>query len=108
MKALLLVGGAAQASHPNMQALYTLADAYTGLGDVEVAVVWGARLSRDARNEHYKQSAASYKQSAEVWQRVPEVGRVSPDGFDCVPPAAVERRRSQAEANVQKVWGASP
>lgn len=107
-KALSLVGEAAKASHPNMQALYTLADAYTGLGDVEATLASGTRLSREARNEHWQQSTASYKQSAEAWQRVPEVGRVSPDAFDCVPPSAVERRLSQAEANVQKVSGASP
>jgi ATP/maltotriose-dependent transcriptional regulator MalT len=97
-----LVEEAAKASHPNMQALYTLADAYAGLGDVEAARASDRRLARAIRIQHWRQSAAWYKQSVEVWQRVPEVGRVSPDAFDCIPPAAVAGRLSQAEANIRK------
>ena len=106
--AVSLVTEAAKASHPNMQALYTLADAYTGLGDVEAGHASDPRLKRNDRLQHWQQSATWYRQSAEVWQRVPEVGRVSPDAFDCVPPAAVARRLSQAEGNVQKASGAAP
>jgi len=107
-KAASLVTEVAKASHPNMQALYTLADAYTGLGDVESALASGPRLTRDARIVHWQQSAIWYKQSAEVWRRVPEVGRVSPDAFDCIPPTAVARRISQAEANMQKASATTP
>ena len=102
-KAVSLVNEATKASHPNMQALYTLADAYTGLGDVEASRAFDPRLKRDVRVQHWQQAATWYKKSAEVWQRVPEVGRVSPDAFDCVPPAAVARRLSQAEASLQKI-----
>ncbi len=101
-KALSLVGEAAKVSHPSMQALYTLADAYTGLGDVEAALASGARFTRETRNQHWQQSAAWYRQSAEVWQRVKEPGRISPDAFDCIPPAAVARRLAQAESNIRK------
>jgi len=107
-KAASLVNEAAKASHPNMQALYTLADGYTGLGDVEAAIASGSHLPREARTEHWQQSVEWYKQSAQVWGRVPEVGRVSPDAFDCVPPNAVARRLSQAEANVQKASATTP
>ena len=102
-KAVSLVDEAAKASHPNMQTLYTLADAYTGMGDVETSRASDRRLDRDERIQHWQQSATWYRQSAEVWQRVPEVGHVSPDAFDCVSPVAVARRLSQAEANVQGV-----
>ena len=107
-EAASLVNEAAKASHPSMQALYTLADAYTGLGDVEAAIASGPRLTREARIEHWQQSATWYKQSAEVWQRVPEVGRVSPDAFDCIPPATVARHFSQTEANLRKVSATKP
>jgi eukaryotic-like serine/threonine-protein kinase len=107
-KAVSLVNEATKASHPNMQALYTLADAYTGLGDVEASHAFDPRLKRDDRVQHTQQSTIWYRQSMEVWRRVPEVGRVSPDAFDCVPPAAVARRLSQSEANVQKVSGTTP
>ena len=107
-KALSLVEEAAKASHPNMQALYTLADACTGLGDVETARASDRRLAPAARLQHWRQSAAWYKQSVEEWQRVPEVGRVSPDAFDCIPPANVARRLSQAEANIQKASAITP
>jgi eukaryotic-like serine/threonine-protein kinase len=107
-KAVSLVYEATKASHPNMQALYTLADAYTGLGDVEAGHASDPRLKRNDRAQHWQQSATWYRQSAEVWRRVPEVGRVSPDAFDCVPPVAVARRLSQAEASVQKISGTVP
>jgi tetratricopeptide (TPR) repeat protein len=107
-KALSLVDQASKASHPNMQILYTLADAYTGLGDVEASHASDLRLKREVRVQHWQQSATWYRQSADVWRRVPEVGRVSPDAFDCISPTAVARRLSQAEANVQKVSGATP
>jgi eukaryotic-like serine/threonine-protein kinase len=105
-KAVSLVNEAAKASHPNMQVLYALADAYTGLGDVEASRASDPGRKRDDRGQHSQQSATWYRQSAAVWQRVPEVDRVSPDAFDCVPPAAVARRLSQVEANVQKGSGA--
>jgi eukaryotic-like serine/threonine-protein kinase len=107
-KAVSLVNEATKASHPNMQALYTLADAHTGLGDVEASRASDPRRKRDVRVQHWQQSATWYRQSAEVWQRVPEVGRVSPDAFDCVPPAAVARRLSQVEANIQNVSATTP
>jgi eukaryotic-like serine/threonine-protein kinase len=107
-KAVSLVNEAAKASHPNMQTLYTLADAYTGLGDVEASRASDPRLKRDIRVQHWQQSATWYRQSASVWQRVPEVGRVSPDAFDCIPPAAVARRLTQAEANMPKVSPMTP
>jgi tetratricopeptide (TPR) repeat protein len=98
-KALGLVEEASKASHPNMQVLYTLADAYTGLGDVDAARASDPRLPRGARSRHWQQSATWYRRSTETWLRVPEPGRVSPDAFDCVPSSAVARRLSQAEAN---------
>jgi eukaryotic-like serine/threonine-protein kinase len=101
-KAVSLVDETVKATHPNMQALYTLADAYTGLGDVEASRAADSRGKRDVREQHWQQSATWFRQSTEVWQRVPEVGRVSPDAFDCIPPAAVARRLSQAEANFKK------
>ncbi len=107
-KAVSLVNEAIKASHPNMQALYTLADAYTGLGDVEASRASDPRFKRDVRVQHWQQSATSYRKSAELWQRVPEVGRVSPDAFDCVSPTAVARRLSQAEANIQKLSAKTP
>jgi len=103
-----LVNEAAKASHPNMQVLYTLADAYTGLGDVEAARASDLRRKQGDRVQLWQQSANWYRQSADVWRRVPEVGLVSPDAFDCVPPTAVARRLSQAEASVQKISAAVP
>jgi serine/threonine protein kinase/tetratricopeptide (TPR) repeat protein len=101
-KALSLVDEAAKASHPNMQALYTLADARTGLGDVEAARASDPHRTRDARLQDWQHSVAWYKQSAQAWERVKEPGRISPDAFDCIPPSAVARRLSQAEANIRK------
>jgi len=102
-KAVSLVELAAKSSHPNMQTLYTLADAYSGLGDVGASRAADQRTAHEARLQRWQQSISWYQRSAEIWQRVKEPGLISPDAFDCVPPTVVARRLSQAEGSLRKL-----
>jgi len=86
-----------------MQTLYTLADAYSGLGDVGASRAADQRTAHEARLQRWQQSISWYQRSAEIWQRVKEPGLISPDAFDCVPPTVVARRLSQAEGSLRKL-----
>jgi serine/threonine protein kinase/tetratricopeptide (TPR) repeat protein len=102
-KALQLTDPAAKSGHPNAQTVYTMADAYAGLGESEAGLAANPRLERSVRIEHWRQAVSWYKQSSEIWARIKEPGIVSPDGFDCVPPSVVNRRLSQCEESLRKL-----
>jgi len=81
----------------NEQALYSTADAYTGLGDVESKLARTHATASTALS-HWKTACTSYEESLKVWSSVKEPGRVSPEGFECVPPAAVAARLKRCQA----------
>ena len=105
-KALALADPEASAANPNVQALYTVADSYSGLGEVEAALGTTSRLGRKSQMEHWQQAVSWYGRSLEVWGRVKEPGAVSPNGFDCVSPAVVSRRLAQSNAALSRLQAA--
>jgi tetratricopeptide (TPR) repeat protein len=106
-KALELTDTAAKSGHPNAQNLYTRADAYAGLGEIEAGLAADPHLSRSVRIEHWQRAVSWYKQSSEIWTRIKEPAIISPDGFDCVSPGVVNRRLSQCEENLRKLLAAA-
>jgi serine/threonine protein kinase/tetratricopeptide (TPR) repeat protein len=102
-KALELTDASAKSGHPNGQTLYTRADAYAGLGEVEAGLAADSHAERNVRIEHWRQAVSWYKQSSEIWSRIKEPGIISPDGFDCVPPSVVHQRLSQCEENLRRL-----
>ena len=100
-KALELTEAADKSGHPNVQTLYTRADAYVGLGDVEASLAASSRIDRAIRAQHLRQAISFYKESADIWSRIKEPGIVSPDAFDCIAPAAVNRRLNQCEESLR-------
>jgi eukaryotic-like serine/threonine-protein kinase len=71
---------AATSSDPKQQAQYTLADSYSGLGDIS----FSRSLLPDA--------CAWYEKSLHVWHAIPNPSLISPNGFDTEGPARVERQ----------------
>jgi len=80
-----------------------VADSYSGLGDVEAGLGTASRLGRKNQIEHWQQAVSWYGRSLQAWGRVKEPGAVSPDGFDCVPPAVVSRRLLQSNAALSRL-----
>ena len=78
--------------NPNAQMLYVIADSNTGLGDVMQLRASDRTQSRAVQIELWQSAVSFYQESLQTWRKVPEPGIVSPDGFDCVPPAIVSRR----------------
>ncbi|SPE25558.1 Serine/threonine protein kinase [Acidobacteriia bacterium SbA2] len=91
-KALELAKPEATSSHPNEQALYSTADSYTGLAEVEATLAADTGLARGKRMKHWTQASSLAERSLKTWAQVKEPGIISPDGFDCIPPSVVEER----------------
>ena len=94
----LSITDVANAAH-NEQGLYTAADSYSGLGDVEVKLASQQTQANDQRS-HLKKACESYEASLKMWDTVREPGTMSPDGFDCTPPAAVAARLKKCQTKV--------
>lgn len=74
-----------------MAALYTLADAYAGLGDVSAFAATKATGSVE-RSWRSSEAHAWYAKSLQTWQGVHNRSHISPKGFLVTDPREVERR----------------
>jgi non-specific serine/threonine protein kinase/serine/threonine-protein kinase len=101
--ALKLARTAANTDNSNAQMFYTVADAYTGLGDATRLRASDQTQPRATRIELWRSAQSYYQESLQVWHKVPEPGFVSPDGFDCVPPSIVTRRLERCQRVLKKL-----
>jgi hypothetical protein len=101
-KSLAVVEPFAHAAHPVLQAQYAAADAYRGLGTAlqKQALENGAWLA--PQKASLKQACSWYQQSLAEWQRVPNPGKYSPDGFDTAGPSRVAKELYFCEAQLAK------
>ena len=99
VKALAITDAANPARSHNEQGLYTAADSHSGLGDVEIKL---ARQQSQANHQrsHLKKACESYQASLKMWDAIREPGTMSPDGFDCTPPAVVAARLKKCQTEV--------
>jgi tetratricopeptide (TPR) repeat protein len=70
-QALQLLKPFVAAANPGVDALYLIADAYAGLGDVEVARAEGANLEPQIAG-HWRGARAWYATSLDTWRRIPQ------------------------------------
>ena len=90
-KALEMTEPLATARPPNVLALYVVADAYSGLGDI--ASGRATRAGAAAQEALYWKEASSwYEKSLRISREIPNHGVVSPEGFAAVSPDDVRRR----------------
>lgn len=86
---------------PNLQAQYTLADAYSGLGDV--AVYLADRIEDPIKQLAHRTEAKSwYEKSLGVWRTIPNRSVISPSEFDVGDPARVKSHLAACEAVLAK------
>jgi len=93
----------ATTTNPSVQALYTGADSYSGLGGIEAALGAESRQGQKNRVEHWQQAVSWYKHSLEVWGRISGVvlknpARLARMDSTFVPPSVVSRRLAQSKA----------
>jgi hypothetical protein len=104
-----LADPATAVAQQNAQALYTIADSYSLVGEIEAAAASDATLDKKTRLQHWQIAVSSYQQSLATWAGVKEPGLISPDLFDAVPPALVTRQLTRANsALVQLTSAKSP
>ncbi|HTR22980.1 MAG TPA: protein kinase [Terriglobales bacterium] len=103
--ALAVVEPLAHSPHPMLQAQYTAADAYTGLG---IALDRQAQSSaRDAQLDTLKQACSWSQQGVAEWQRVRNPGKYSPSGFETAGPTRAAQELSSCQAALKKHQEAS-
>ncbi len=101
-KSLAVVEPFAHSSHPLLQAQYTVADTYSGLGlAFQNTPHSGASLAGQV--ESLKQASSWFEQSLAEWHRVPNPGKYSPNGFDTAGPSRVAQELSSCEAQLKKL-----
>jgi eukaryotic-like serine/threonine-protein kinase len=90
--ALAIVEPALSEPAPNLEALYTAADAYAGLGDLQVKEARSPGQNDAHRKAMWTGARTSYQKSLEIWHRVAHPTHSSPDGLDVTDPAEVLKR----------------
>ena len=84
--------------HPNEQALYSTADSYADLAEIDAASAADARSTAKERTAHWMRAVALAEQSLKTWSQIKEPGVESPDGFDCIRPSVVAQRLANYKA----------
>jgi len=87
------------ATPPNLQAVYDVADSYSGLGDVESAEA--VRSPSDA-DRHHRSARSAYRQSLAAWKKVDHPSPSSPWGFDAGNPKKVAASLARCEKALQR------
>jgi eukaryotic-like serine/threonine-protein kinase len=96
-QALEIVEPQATSPNPGEEALYSTANAYAGMGDIEVASAADKKLSSGQQRAHLEKARSWYERSLKLWSQVKEPGAVSPEGFEPVAPAVVRTRLARCE-----------
>ena len=97
-KALGLAKPEASANHPNEQAVYSTADSYANLAEIEAALAVDTSLAPEKRVGHWIQASSLGERCLKTWAQIREPGLISPDGFDCVPASVVTQRLAKYKA----------
>lgn len=100
-KTLALTEPTANAAHPNQEALYTTADSYTGLGEIEEARAKAQKSAKLAAAQ-FTQARSSYERSLKVWGEIHEPGMLSPGGDDVIPPAVVKQHLADVNRSLKQ------
>jgi tetratricopeptide (TPR) repeat protein len=87
---------------PNQQAQYTLADAYSGLGDVAMYVA-GRTKYPIKQLSYWREASSWYEKSLGIWHAIPNRSVVSPAWFDVGDPAQVANHLAVCKAALGKM-----
>jgi eukaryotic-like serine/threonine-protein kinase len=101
-QALAVVEPFVAAKTPDQQALYTAADTYAGLGDIESHAAAIPALEPTKSRKHWESARLWYARSLDTWKRIERPTRVSPNGFDAdSSPEGVTKNLRRCDAALQ-------
>jgi len=90
-QALAAVEPMLSAQAPDLAALYTAADAYSGLGDLQLREARRFHKDQAQQREIWSQARSWYVKSLDAWHRIKNPVRDGPNGFDAGDPAQVAK-----------------
>ena len=106
-QALAAVEPLLSAREPDIAVLYTAADAYSGLGDLERREASHANRDGTKERDLWLQARSWYVKSLDAWHRIQRPSRDGPNGFDAGDPAQVAKSLQLCENALAKA-GARP
>ena len=91
--------------HPSQETLYSTANAYAGLGEIEVTMASGMKHTPEQQRAHLTTASSWYERSLKIWSEVKEPGAVSPEGFEPFSPSLVNARLSDCKTRLATLQG---
>jgi tetratricopeptide (TPR) repeat protein len=101
-EALSVIDPFLSAKAPDEQALYTAADSYFGLGEVESKEAYQTAGSA-GQKAHWMAARSWYEQSLQQWKKIRHPMLVSPNGFESGNPARVTSEAARCEIALAKL-----
>jgi hypothetical protein len=83
---------------PNLEALYTTANSYSALGDLQSLQASTQGKNYSKRKEFLERARHSYQLSLDTWGKIQHPGRVTPQGLPAMDPDAVATNLRRCEA----------
>ncbi|HTN73005.1 MAG TPA: protein kinase [Methylomirabilota bacterium] len=87
---------------PNVQAQYTTADAYSGIGNVFLTQATKSRTPGN-RAKQWTEARDWFQKSFTEWKQVRNPGVMSPGGFDTAGPSFVSEKIAECDTNLKGV-----
>ena len=97
-RALTLAEPLAARQPPDLDALYAVADANSGLGNLDLAAARQRGLNVQRRKSELTQAHSWYEQSANAWRRIEHPNHTSPNFFQVGDPAVVSKELKETES----------
>jgi tetratricopeptide (TPR) repeat protein len=92
---------------PNVQAQYTVADAYSGIGNAYLLQATKSRTPAN-RAKQWTEARDWFQKSFSEWKQLRNPGVMSPGGFDTAGPSFVSRKIADCDANLKELTLAEP
>jgi non-specific serine/threonine protein kinase/serine/threonine-protein kinase len=87
---------------PNVQAQYTVADAYSGIGNAYLIQATKSRTPGN-RAKQWTEARDWFQKSFAEWKQLRNPGVMSPGGFDTAGPSFVSQKIAECDANLKEM-----
>ncbi len=101
-QALVVVEPVLTTQTPALDALYTAADAYSGLGDLKLNEARAPGQSVAHRRATWTDARSLYLKSLENWHRIEHPNHSAPNGFDAGDPANVAKNLQLCDVELSR------
>ncbi len=91
------------AKPPNVVALYAVADAYFGMGELARMAAKANPATSGQQRRLWIEARQWYRKSTDAWRQIPNPGVVTPSGFTCVKAQEISGAAELCEAILRKL-----